>query len=84
MSIDEAEKQLAPVIKLLDGYGVHLDRANGQMVASCNGKQKQVVVYSAMMNVRDCCNSRNIVFVTREALREAKPHAIEQIVLSLR
>ena len=84
MSVDEAEKQLAPVMKLLDGYGIRLDRVNGQMTASCDGKHKQIIVYPAMMNVGKQWNSRMTVFVTKEALKDAKPHAIEQIVESLR
>lgn len=84
ISSDAAEKQLAPVRKLLNGYGVRLESANGQMIASCNGKRKQIVVYPAMMNARMRWDSRKVIFVTREALKDAKPHAIEQIVESLR
>ena len=77
----EAYELISPMKRLLNYEGVELDVINSDAILKKNGITKKSVVFPAMMRYdKKRWNDRQYVCVTKEALKDAKPYALKQIM----
>lgn len=84
LSVDEADRLLSPIKRLLNGYGISLNRRNAKLYVKHGLLEREIIVHSAMMRVPQISNNTAPICLTKEALRDAKPYAVEKITSAFR
>lgn len=74
----EAYELVRPLISLLGESGIEVRMEHGEVVLHYGQAKKTCVVYPAMKVIRGKTPDR--LFLTKEALQDAKPHAVKQII----
>lgn len=80
----EALALLEPIRNLLDGYGVSLEGREAGPCLVRDGRAKRCIVFPAMMKRRAEWAAEGCVAVSKEALEDALPFAVESITDNMR
>lgn len=83
ISPDVGYEMIAPLKRLLAGYGISLHNSSSGLKISNGRTEKECIVYPAMMKRKPEWNQRHFVAMTKEALKRAKPYAVKQIIEAL-
>lgn len=76
----EANEQLAPLDRLISGYGIAISTSKHDIIMSYQGKTRKIIVIPAMMKQQSTWKASGILALTKEALRDAKPFAVSIIL----
>ena len=72
---------IAPMERLLRYEGIHLMENGHSTFFEHQGKKKNCVIFPAMKKYdKQELNTRSNVYITKEALRDAKPYALKTIM----
>ena len=78
---DRGYEMIAPMERLLRFEGIHLCIDDHKTVLEHNGQKKICAIFPAMMKYdKHLWDNRNYVCTTKEALKDAKPYALKQIM----
>ena len=73
------KKALNPLATLLGSYGVHIESNDDDIFLSMGQAQRKCIVYPAMMKRRREWSMNNVLSLSKESLKYAKPYAMKQI-----
>lgn len=74
----EAFDLMRPLVNLLSGAGITVQLEHGEVTIRFGQTKKTCVVYPAMKVIRG--RSPDRLYISKEALQDAKPHAVKQII----
>ena len=76
----DAVELLMPLQALLADAGITIEQTANDVILNCEEKRKRCIVYPVMMKRRKQWEQTDCLAVAKEALKDAKPHAMKVIV----
>ena len=81
---EDAYELLKPLTRLIHGYGISLNYSGRTLSLTKGNKTSECIVYPAMLKVSDQWIQKHYIPVSKEALKIAKPYAVNRITEALK